>query len=97
MIITFQGSHSPLHDRACRTVFVRVVLLIAVTLFPSAALGQKAEESKSENIGPWEIEAIYKADKFDRCSISRTLQDRVASSQRLECGGRRRDDPSASR
>jgi len=62
MIITFQDSHSPLHDRACRTVFVRVVLLIAVALFPSAALGQKAEESKSENIGPWEIEAIYKAD-----------------------------------
>jgi hypothetical protein len=77
MIITFQGSHSPLHDRACRTVFVRVVLLIAVTLFPSAALGQKAEESKSENIGPWEIEATYKADKFDRCSISRTLKDDI--------------------
>ena len=41
MIITFQDSHSPLHDRACRTVFVRVVLLIAVALFPSAALGQR--------------------------------------------------------
>ena len=77
MISTFQGSHSPLDDRACRTVFVRVVLLIAVTLFPSAALGQKAEESKSENIGPWEIEATYKADKFDRCSISRTLKDDI--------------------
>jgi hypothetical protein len=37
----------------------------------------KGRESKSENIGPWEIEATFKGDKFDRCAISRTLQDEV--------------------
>jgi hypothetical protein len=44
------------------------------------AHAQPMEESKSENIGPWEIEATYKADTFDRCSISRTLQDDVVAS-----------------
>ena len=45
---------------------------------PAVALA--AEESKSENIGPWEIEATFKADKFDRCSINRTLQDGIVAS-----------------
>ena len=35
--------------------------------------------TKSENIGPWEIEAIYKGDKFDRCSINRSLQDDIVA------------------
>lgn len=48
--------------------------MIASLLFPAVAL---AEESKSENIGPWEIEATFKGDKFDRCSINRTLQDDI--------------------
>ena len=39
-----------------------------------------AEESKSENIGPWEIEATFKADKFDRCSINRKLDDDIVAS-----------------
>jgi hypothetical protein len=43
-----------------------------------SALAQKAEESKSDNIGPWKIEATFKADKFDRCAISRKTDDVVA-------------------
>ena len=32
-------------------------------------------ESKSDTIGPWKIEAVFKGDMFDRCSINRTLKD----------------------
>src|SRR3972149_4515150 len=39
-----------------------------------------AEESKSDTIGPWEIEATFKADKFDRCSINRKLDDDIVPS-----------------
>jgi hypothetical protein len=74
----------PRHDR--RSVQLggdvsRIAAVIAgLALLPSAALCQGVEQSKSENIGPWEIEATFKADKFDRCSISRTLQDDVVAS-----------------
>ncbi|MBM3544881.1 MAG: hypothetical protein FJX44_10350 [Alphaproteobacteria bacterium] len=57
---------------------ISALAITAVLLLPSATLAQQANaESKSENIGPWEIEAIFKGDKFDRCSISRTLPDEV--------------------
>jgi hypothetical protein len=49
-----------------------------LSLLSSAALGQVAEESKSDTIGPWEIEATFKGERFDRCSIRRTLDDDVA-------------------
>jgi hypothetical protein len=51
-------------------------VIAAFLLLPTAA-SHAAEESKSENIGPWEIEATFKGDKFDRCSIDRTLQDDI--------------------
>jgi len=54
--------------------------VVAMGMVSGLASAQGAEESKSENIGPWEIEATYKADRFDRCSISRTLQDDVVAS-----------------
>ncbi len=54
--------------------------VVAVGISSGPVRAQRAEESKSESIGPWEIEAIYKADKFDRCSISRTLSDDVIAS-----------------
>ena len=37
-----------------------------------------AAAAESESIGPWEIEAVYKNDEFDRCAISRTLDDDIA-------------------
>ena len=57
----------------------QLIGLLAATamILPAVAHAQQAAESKSENIGPWEIEATFKGDKFDRCSISRTLQDEV--------------------
>ena len=50
---------------------------LAVACAPSFALA--VEESTSENIGPWEIEATYKADKFDRCAISRKLDNEIVA------------------
>lgn len=43
-------------------------------LLSSAALA----EVNTEAIGPWEIEAVYKNGKFDRCAISRTIDDDIA-------------------
>ena len=51
---------------------------IAAFLAPPA-LVRAAEESKSDTIGPWEIEATFKGDTFDRCSISRKLDDDIVA------------------
>lgn len=56
---------------------ISLLAVIAIVFLPAIAHAQQVAESKSENIGPWEIEATFKGDKFDRCSISRTLQDEV--------------------
>ncbi len=63
---------SPLQCMGCVTAFAASIALPAAT-------GHAVEESKSENIGPWEIEAIFKGDKFDRCSINRSLQDEIVA------------------
>ena len=53
-----------------------VAIVASITL--AAANGHAAENS-SENIGPWQIEAIYQGDKLDRCSINRPLQDEIVA------------------
>jgi hypothetical protein len=59
----------------------RLVVGFAAAIAASMALparpGHAAEESKSETIGPWEIAAIFKGDRFDRCAIDRTLRDDI--------------------
>ncbi len=55
------------------------LLLLAapgLALLPFAAAAETAE-SMTEAIGPWEIEAAYKGDTFDRCTISRKLDDDI--------------------
>jgi hypothetical protein len=52
----------------------------------SVAQASAAEEIKRDNIGPWEIEASFKNDKFDRCAISRKADDVVASFIRTDHG-----------
>jgi hypothetical protein len=52
---------------------------LAVAAFSLPALAFAAEETKSGKIGPWSIEATFKGDKFDRCSINRTLQDDIVA------------------
>jgi hypothetical protein len=56
------------------------VTALAAALVLPIGLCQAAEESKSESIGPWQIEATFKGDTFDRCAISRTLQDDIEAS-----------------
>jgi hypothetical protein len=60
----------------------RSVWLVSLTTASLAlpTLGFAAEESKTETIGPWEIEATFKGDKFDRCTINRKLDDDIAAS-----------------
>ena len=41
-------------------------------LFPAFTVA--AEESKSDTIGPWKIELVF---RVDRCSINRTLKDDI--------------------
>jgi hypothetical protein len=52
-------------------------LAVAALTFPAVALA--AEETKSDTIGPWEIEATFKGDKLDRCSINRKLDNDVTA------------------
>ena len=54
------------------------LLLLA---FPGLALlaSAAAAEGNTETIGPWEIEAAYQGDTFDRCTISRKLDDEIVA------------------
>ena len=52
---------------------------LAVAAVAMPALAFAAEETQSDKIGPWEIEATFKGDKFDRCSINRTVQDDIVA------------------
>jgi hypothetical protein len=67
-----------------RRLFAPIVLAACISL-PAAAPG--AEESKSETIGPWEIEATFKGDSFDRCSINRKLDDDIVATFVRSGGG----------
>ncbi len=53
-----------------------VSFVLASLTLPALAV----EESKSEKIGPWEIEATFKGDNFDRCSINRKLDNDIVAS-----------------
>ena len=55
------------------------VVVVAASVIQPTTTGHAAEESKSENIGPWEIDAIFRGDKFDRCSINRSLQNDIVA------------------
>ena len=61
-------------------------ILIANLALSTSALAQRAEESKTDEIGPWEIEATFKSDKFDHCAISRTVDEIVARFVRTSDG-----------
>ena len=62
---------------ASHLVCYGVAIVAVLGLSPKASLA--AEESKSDSIGPWEIAATFKSDKFDRCSISRKLDDDIVA------------------
>ena len=51
---------------------------VAIVAF-SAPASYAAEKAKTDTIGPWEIEATFKGDKFDRCTITRKLDDDIVA------------------
>jgi hypothetical protein len=63
-------------------------LVVAALLFSLMGVTEVAavEEIKKDNIGPWEIEATFKDNKFDHCSISRKVDEVVASFLRTSDG-----------
>ncbi len=48
--------------------------------------GWATEDIKKDTIGPWEIEATFKNDKFDHCAISRAVDETVAKFVRTNDG-----------
>ena len=58
------------------------VLLLLIGFTEALAV----EEIKKDNIGPWEIEATFKNNKFDHCAISRKVDEVVASFLRTSDG-----------
>jgi hypothetical protein len=62
---------------ARRQAALYVSLAAASLSLPTLAVA--AEETKTDTIGPWEIEATFKGDKFDRCTINRKLDDDIVA------------------
>ena len=54
------------------------VAISALIVVPLAA-GEAAAESKTDTIGPWQIEATFTGEKFNRCSIARKLDDDIVA------------------
>ena len=65
--------------RLASRTFARLILCAPVLAFmPSAIAAPVAAEGETASISPWEIEAVYKNDRFDRCAISRNLDDEIS-------------------
>ncbi|MGE5260731.1 MAG: hypothetical protein ACM3MH_07620 [Actinomycetota bacterium] len=62
-----------------KTALILMLPLVpfCVALPVSAAFA--AEDAETDTIGPWQIEAVFKGDTFDRCSISRKLDDDIVA------------------
>ena len=66
-------------SRSRSTGICKAALLASLAVaLPTLAFA--AEETQSDTIGPWEIEATFKGDKFDRCVINRKLDDDIVAS-----------------
>jgi hypothetical protein len=54
------------------------VALAGIALVSGTAMAQESDENRAVTIGPWQVEASYRAEgKFDRCVMSRTTEDGV--------------------
>ena len=63
-------------------LFAGMVLCLLIGFTEALAV----EEIKKDNIGPWEIEATFKDNKFDHCAINRNVDEVVASFLRTSDG-----------
>jgi hypothetical protein len=64
-----------MHKTALISLLTLVPFCVALPITGASA----AEEAKTDTIGPWQIEAAFKGDKFDRCSITRKLDDDIVA------------------
>jgi hypothetical protein len=62
-----------------KTALIAMLPLVPLCVAPPITVASAAEETKTDMIGPWQIEAVFKGDKFDRCSISRKLDDDIVA------------------
>jgi hypothetical protein len=62
-----------------KTALIAMLPLVPFCVALSITVASAAEETKTDTIGPWQIEAVFKGDKFDRCSISRKLDDDIVA------------------
>ena len=63
---------------AGRTLVRLIVCAPVVAFMPSAVAAPLAAEGETASISPWEIEEVYKNDRFDRCAISRNLDGDIS-------------------
>ena len=49
------------------------VCTTALILLATSAFGQQNAERQTVIVGPWSIATTYKADKFDNCTMSRSV------------------------
>ena len=54
-----------------------MLLSASVIAYAPHALAAETKAGGSESIGPWQIEATYTDEKFDRCAISREVDDEI--------------------
>jgi hypothetical protein len=64
-----------MHKTALISLLSFVPFCVALPITADSA----TEETKTDTIGPWQIEAVFKGDKFDRCSITRKLDDDIVA------------------
>jgi hypothetical protein len=62
-----------------------VIVLFGMTLLISSALAQQPQ-IQTVAVGSWNIATTYKAEKFDNCTMSRTVADLGVSFVRTEDG-----------
>ena len=62
-----------------------IIVLFGITLSISPALAQQPQ-NQTVAVGSWNIATTYKADKFDNCTMSRTIADLGVSFVRTEDG-----------
>ncbi len=64
-----------MHKTALISMLPLVPFCVALPIISASA----AEDTKTDTIGPWQIEAVFQGDKFDRCSIARKLDDDIVA------------------
>ena len=62
-----------------------VIVLFGMTLLISSALAQQPQ-NQTVAVGSWNIATTYKAEKFENCTMSRTIADLGVSFVRTEDG-----------